>query len=1242
MKYDVFISYSHEDRIIAEGICGFLESQKIRCWIDYRDLPKGRAFSMLIPSSIKNSSLLLAVFSKDFNTSKHTDREISIAAENDIPVLVFRLTEDKYEGTKEYYLSQSNWIEAFPEPEKCFGELYNNICLLLGIQNESSIPIEEVHVDTQSFKQDEELVQKGLAELRKIDGDKEMAAYYIRKAAKNGFPEAEYLLGRIYCEGRGLPHNWNDAFRWLSQAAEHGNAKAMFFLGRFYHYGINIERNTMRALELYTKSADLGYGGALKELGRVFHTGELGPQDEKRSVAYYEKAFDILYENAMGANDADCQEILGSSFLDGNGVTKSYQLAIKLYQKAAGNYNADGYNSLGYCYGSGLGVKESQEKSHEYTMEAAKLGLPLAMSNIAKDYLNGRGVEKNLDEYHKWVYQAAECGSHTALYEIGIDFIIGEICEKNITKASKWLKEAMNSGSLQAMTMLGLLYENEDIEVDEGKQKAFNLYKQAAISGHFSAYIYLGNCYFNGVGTEENDIEAERWYLKIAEEYEKMAEAEEYFITEYTGAGNCHLIMLDNYKEQFVDVFKNLVWIYRNSKKVAHNEELARKFERIAFELNPDDKQLENNIASSDNLRKIEEAAKNGDAEALDKLLTSYDGNKEQIEKWATFAINNMIFVSQRDYMSGIDHIDMILTNAKVENHAIYTEYIKNFIEYARQSEKYNNCYSLFNAACEEYKAGFLKLSNEELDFIRKDAHALIDDVFCAGYLRKRKEHFDILFPDYLPERILNGDFSNERDFKLFYAEKTIHKGDNIITDLALKDIFKPMSNDISYGEIISKENKVVVNAGDFVTAIRDLTSSYNAVCKDNPQIVKEHIDEFKFEMLVPVCSPEQMQRFGMQALKALISVRSLFEEQWDNILSNYDNLDKMLDVAEVTKDQNLQLFLIEYVELQIELDSHFEYAERLQTMYLDNNKQGIADELNAYVDRLNNESIEHNLPYFTTENLPAGSYTEEDVSHSTSDENDIKDPEAQNQMGEDYYYGQNGKEKDYVKAAKWYRKAAEQGHMYAQYSLAWCYDKGIGVTALPVEAAKWYRKAAEQGHAASQCSLGLCYETGEGVIKELNEAVNWYRKAAEQDYPAAQCNLGFCYKNGIGVKQDEAEAFVWFKKAAQQESARAQSLLGDCYFYGQGVERDATEAVYWFTKSAEQDYPYGQYNLAWCYEKGVGIKADIEKARELYKKAADNGHKEALKELERLNANNNIQTTNSSSEDYEYAEEVN
>ena len=51
---------------------------------------------------------------------------------------------------------------------------------------------------------------------------------------------------------------------------------------------------------------------------------------------------------------------------------------------------------------------------------------------------------------------------------------------------------------------------------------------------------------------------------------------------------------------------------------------------------------------------------------------------------------------------------------------------------------------------------------------------------------------------------------------------------------------------------------------------------------------------------------------------------------------------------------------------------------------------------------------------------------------------------------------------KDEAEAIKWYRRAAEQGHDYAQFRLGEMYVIGIGVTKNDDKAMCWYRKAAE------------------------------------------------------------------------------------------------------------------------------------------------------------------------------------
>lgn len=147
MKYDVFISYSSKDQKVAEGICGFLESNSYRCFVAYRDIPRGVVWAGAIADAIDESQMMVVVFSKDFNISPQTDREIELAAENNIPILTYRITDDKFTGAKKFYLKNLNWIDAFPNPEHHFGKLLDSISKLIGRYTNEDDDYKQFHLD---------------------------------------------------------------------------------------------------------------------------------------------------------------------------------------------------------------------------------------------------------------------------------------------------------------------------------------------------------------------------------------------------------------------------------------------------------------------------------------------------------------------------------------------------------------------------------------------------------------------------------------------------------------------------------------------------------------------------------------------------------------------------------------------------------------------------------------------------------------------------------------------------------------------------------------------------------------------------------------------------------------------------------------------------------------------------------------------------------------------------------------
>lgn len=128
------------------------------------------------------------------------------------------------------------------------------------------------------------------------------------------------------------------------------------------------------------------------------------------------------------------------------------------------------------------------------------------------------------------------------------------------------------------------------------------------------------------------------------------------------------------------------------------------------------------------------------------------------------------------------------------------------------------------------------------------------------------------------------------------------------------------------------------------------------------------------------------------------------------------------------------------------------------------------------------------------------------------------------------------GAAEDPVEAVKWWRKAAEQGDVSAQYDLGGCLMNGRGGVGKDlVEAAMWLQKAADQGHVRAKHRLD--------VVADI--------KAAERGDADAQYELGWCFMDGEHVWEDPAEAMKWYRKAAEQGHADAQFSLGECFMNG-------------------------------------------------------------------------------------------
>lgn len=79
--------------------------------------------------------------------------------------------------------------------------------------------------------------------------------------------------------------------------------------------------------------------------------------------------------------------------------------------------------------------------------------------------------------------------------------------------------QAAEQDDAEALYRLGLLYYYyEDEDGDPVPVESVNFFRKAAKQGHSSAQYYLGKCYYDGLGVDEDEEEAAKWWLLAAEQ----------------------------------------------------------------------------------------------------------------------------------------------------------------------------------------------------------------------------------------------------------------------------------------------------------------------------------------------------------------------------------------------------------------------------------------------------------------------------------------------------------------------------------------------------------------------------------------------------------------------------------------------------------------------------------------------------------------------------------------------------
>ncbi len=126
-----------------------------------------------------------------------------------------------------------------------------------------------------------------------IGGETDMknAVKYYTRAGTAGYAPSQYAMGVILYDGAdGVPADRKLAAEWWSHAARRGYPDALYEMGRLYDLGEVVAADPQKAIVYYKEAALKGQADAQVSIGTFFYTGEIVGQDHAVARKWFQSA----------------------------------------------------------------------------------------------------------------------------------------------------------------------------------------------------------------------------------------------------------------------------------------------------------------------------------------------------------------------------------------------------------------------------------------------------------------------------------------------------------------------------------------------------------------------------------------------------------------------------------------------------------------------------------------------------------------------------------------------------------------------------------------------------------------------------------------------------------------------------------------------------------------------------------------------------------------------------------------
>lgn len=251
----------------------------------------------------------------------------------------------------------------------------------------------------------------------------------------------------------------------------------------------------------------------------------------------------------------------------------------------------------------------------------------------------------------------------------------------------------------------------------------------------------------------------------------------------------------------------------------------------------------------------------------------------------------------------------------------------------------------------------------------------------APGCLSPFKPNLNEIFPEYNREIGLKDFINNNpsRHSQMFYAQSVDVDGEMYVheQDCLLSKLLECVEKDSCSLEIRKRQLCLLQDDMEMWRsngAMVNFNDSYQGVCESRNIQPIDDFSRFPYEHVFPFIPREKAVEYRKRVLRAFLSV-ILNDENLHDLLDIINDSEKLLNYAEkIESDQILQLFIISFVEVDLDVSAILITGTELLQALASQNLGALVEFVNKYIGSIEESGIAHDIPPVTLMNLPVKS----------------------------------------------------------------------------------------------------------------------------------------------------------------------------------------------------------------------------------------------------------------------------